>query len=176
MLPKKHKQRQTKLKLYKQGLTTLQPGNTDISGISCCPIYYLLDSVFQGAESFFIIFFVKKSVKITLNILLSFCLSLDLLPSVLVLTSYLLNVDVEDTVVRNHTQIHHSQVDSSGRGIGPSAETSTWHHTTLTRDRHLCPRRDSNSQSQQTSSRRPMPPAGGHYDWHLNILAPEFYI
>jgi hypothetical protein len=30
----------------------------------------------------------------------------------------------------------------------PVAETSTWHHTTLTRDRHPCPRRDSNPQSQ----------------------------
>jgi hypothetical protein len=28
------------------------------------------------------------------------------------------------------------------------AETSTWQHTTLTRDRHPCPRRDSNPQSQ----------------------------
>jgi len=33
-------------------------------------------------------------------------------------------------------------------------ETSTWHHTTLTRDRHLCPRRNSNLQSQQASDRR----------------------
>jgi hypothetical protein len=30
----------------------------------------------------------------------------------------------------------------------PVAETSTWQHTTLTRDRHPCPRRDSNPQSQ----------------------------
>jgi hypothetical protein len=33
----------------------------------------------------------------------------------------------------------------------PDAETSTWQHTTLTRDTHPCPRRDSNSQSQQAS-------------------------
>ena len=35
------------------------------------------------------------------------------------------------------------------------AETTTWQHTTLTRDRHPCPRRDSNPQSQQANSRRP---------------------
>jgi len=29
----------------------------------------------------------------------------------------------------------------------PVAETSTWRHTTLTRDRHSCPQRDSNPQS-----------------------------
>jgi len=39
----------------------------------------------------------------------------------------------------------------------PDAETSTWLHTTLTRDRHPCPRRDSNSQSQEASGRRPTP-------------------
>jgi hypothetical protein len=37
----------------------------------------------------------------------------------------------------------------------PDAETSTWQHTTLTRDRHPCRRRESNPQSQQRSSRRP---------------------
>ena len=37
------------------------------------------------------------------------------------------------------------------------AETSTWQHTTLTTDRHPCPRWDSNPQSQQTSGRRPTP-------------------
>jgi len=36
-------------------------------------------------------------------------------------------------------------------------ETSTWHHTTLTTDKHPCPRWDSNPQSQQTSGRRPTP-------------------
>ena len=37
----------------------------------------------------------------------------------------------------------------------PVAETSTWQHTTFTRDKHPCPRRDSNPQSQQASGRRP---------------------
>jgi hypothetical protein len=39
----------------------------------------------------------------------------------------------------------------------PVAETSTWQHTRLTTDRHLCPRRDSNPQSQQTNCHRPTP-------------------
>ena len=37
----------------------------------------------------------------------------------------------------------------------PDAETSTWQHTTLTTDRHPCPRHDSNPQFQQASGRRP---------------------
>ena len=37
----------------------------------------------------------------------------------------------------------------------PVAETSTWQHATLTRERHPRPRRDSNPQSQSASSRRP---------------------
>jgi len=38
------------------------------------------------------------------------------------------------------------------------AETSTWQHTTLTTDRHPCPRWDSNAKSsQQASGRRPTP-------------------
>jgi len=36
----------------------------------------------------------------------------------------------------------------------PHAEISTWQSTTLTRDKHSCPQRDSNPQSQQTSGRR----------------------
>ena len=39
----------------------------------------------------------------------------------------------------------------------PEAETSTWQHTTLTTDRHPCPRWDSNPQSQQACSRKPPP-------------------
>jgi hypothetical protein len=39
------------------------------------------------------------------------------------------------------------------------AETSTWQHTTVTTDRHLCCRRDSNPQSQQASGRKPTPQA-----------------
>ena len=39
----------------------------------------------------------------------------------------------------------------------PGTETSTWQHTTLTRNRHPCPQRDSNPQSQQSSCRGPTP-------------------
>jgi len=38
-----------------------------------------------------------------------------------------------------------------------NAETSTWQHTTLKRDRHPCRRRNSNPQSQQASDRRLAP-------------------
>ena len=37
----------------------------------------------------------------------------------------------------------------------PDAETSTWQHTAVTRDRYPCSRRDSNPQFQQASGRRP---------------------
>ena len=37
------------------------------------------------------------------------------------------------------------------------AETSTWQHTTLTTDKHPCPRWDSNPRSQQPSGLRPRP-------------------
>jgi hypothetical protein len=40
-------------------------------------------------------------------------------------------------------------------------EISTWQHTTLTTDKHPCPRWNSNPQSQQASGRRPR----GHRDW-----------
>jgi len=39
----------------------------------------------------------------------------------------------------------------------PIAKTFAWQHTTITRDRHPCPGRDSNPQSQQASGRRPTP-------------------
>jgi len=52
--------------------------------------------------------------------------------------------------------------DSRSHSVGllctsnePDAETSTWQQTALTRDRHQCPRRDSNPQSQQASGLRP---------------------
>jgi hypothetical protein len=39
----------------------------------------------------------------------------------------------------------------------PDSGTYTWQHSTITRDRHPCPRRDSNAQSQQASDRGPTP-------------------
>ena len=50
----------------------------------------------------------------------------------------------------------------------PNAETSTSQHTTLTTDRHPCPWRDSTSQSQQASGRRPRLRLPGHWD-RLNL-------
>jgi hypothetical protein len=58
--------------------------------------------------------------------------------------------------IHDHTQTHHTRYDSSGRVISPTQrETSTWEHTTFTRDKLPCPRRDSNPQSQQPSDRKP---------------------
>jgi len=39
----------------------------------------------------------------------------------------------------------------------PATETSTWQHTTLTRDKHPCSLRDPNPQSQQANGHRPTP-------------------
>jgi hypothetical protein len=50
-------------------------------------------------------------------------------------------------VSRTHSDTPHS-VGLLWTNDQPVAETSTWQHTTLTRDRHPCPRRDSNPQSQ----------------------------
>jgi hypothetical protein len=57
---------------------------------------------------------------------------------------------------RSHSDTSHlvGLLWTSDRSV---AETSTWQHTTLTRDRHPCPRRDSNPQSQQASGCRPIP-------------------
>ena len=44
-----------------------------------------------------------------------------------------------------------------GTSDQPDPETSTLQHTTLTTDKHSCPWRDSNPQSQQASGRRPTP-------------------
>jgi hypothetical protein len=44
------------------------------------------------------------------------------------------------------------------------AENSTWHNTTVTRDRHLCPRQDSNSHSQQATAADPRLLPRGQWD------------
>jgi hypothetical protein len=64
------------------------------------------------------------------------------------------------STIHSHTQTHHPRCDSSGRVISPTQRPlrdNNTQHTTLTRDRHPCPRRDSNPQSQQASDRRPTP-------------------
>jgi hypothetical protein len=60
-------------------------------------------------------------------------------------------------VSRSHKMPHHSRYDSSGRVISPSHRPLPDKHTTLTTDKHPCPRRDSNPQSQQASGCRPTP-------------------
>jgi hypothetical protein len=57
---------------------------------------------------------------------------------------------------RSHSGTPHS-VGLLWTSDQPHAETPTWQHTALTRDRHPCPRRDSNPQSQQANCRRPTP-------------------
>jgi hypothetical protein len=49
----------------------------------------------------------------------------------------------------------------------PVAETSTWQHTIPVRDKHPCPRRDSNPQSQQASSSKR---TRGHWDLRLRAI------
>jgi hypothetical protein len=62
--------------------------------------------------------------------------------------------------LRYHTYWTHS-VDTLGRlhwtSKYPDTETCTSQHTTLTRDKHPCPRRDSNPHSHKDSTRRPTP-------------------
>jgi len=61
---------------------------------------------------------------------------------------------VEDS--RSHSDTSH-WVELLWTSDQPDAEMSTWQHTALTRERWLSPRRDSNPQSQQATSRRPTP-------------------
>ena len=56
----------------------------------------------------------------------------------------------------SHTDTPHS-VRLFRMSDRPVAETSTWQHTALTRGGYPCPQRESNSQSQQASGRRPTP-------------------
>jgi len=53
---------------------------------------------------------------------------------------------------RSHSDTPHS-AGNLWTSEQPDADTSTWQHTTLTRDRYQCSRRDSNPQSQQASGR-----------------------
>ena len=59
-------------------------------------------------------------------------------------------------VSRSHSDTPHS-VELLPKSDQPDAVASTWQHTTHTRDRLLCPRWDSNPQSQQASGCRPTP-------------------
>ena len=57
-------------------------------------------------------------------------------------------------ICRWHTGRHIQSVGLLWDGDQPIAETSTWQHTTFTRDRQPCSRGDSKLQSQQVSGRR----------------------
>ena len=91
-------------------------------------------------------------------------------------TSYLIELEIIKfmTVIINHGVgrrevgsqglliIKASRSKATAHSVGllwtsdqPDAETSTWQHTTLTTDGHLCTRRDSKTQPQQASCRRP---------------------
>ena len=61
--------------------------------------------------------------------------------------------------LHGHTQTHtHTHAVGLLWTSGQSdADTSTWQHTPLRRDRHPCPRRDSNPKSQKASGRTPPP-------------------
>jgi len=48
----------------------------------------------------------------------------------------------------------------------PDAEATTWRHTTLTRDRYPCPRRDSNPQHSKWAVAHPRLRPGGLRDRH----------
>ena len=54
------------------------------------------------------------------------------------------------------------------------AETSTWQHTTLKRDKHPCPRWDSNPQTQQANGRRHMLQAARPLRQAYNRLQPQY--
>jgi len=57
----------------------------------------------------------------------------------------------------NDTHTHTHTVRLLWTRDQPDVENSTWHHTTLTRDRYPCTRRDPNPQTQQASGRGSTP-------------------
>jgi hypothetical protein len=66
----------------------------------------------------------------------------------------------------NHTQRRTAVGRLPWMSDQPDAETSTGQHSTLTEERHTCPRRDSNPQSQQASDGQPTP-------WTARQLGPD---
>jgi len=58
----------------------------------------------------------------------------------------------QDLLIIEALRLHWDTPHSAGllwTSDHPDAETSTWQHTTLTRNRYPCPRQDSNPQLQQ---------------------------
>jgi hypothetical protein len=64
---------------------------------------------------------------------------------------------VEVSKSHSDTHTHTQPVGLLWTSDKPDTETSTWQHTTLTRDRHPCLRWDSNLQSQHAKGCRPTP-------------------
>jgi len=77
----------------------------------------------------------------------------------LILTSfYLTVVGVEGyccTWSHSMTHTHKLSRTPLDEELAFRRDLSTWKHTTLTGDRHLCPQQDSNPKSQQANARRP---------------------
>jgi len=63
-------------------------------------------------------------------------------------------MDFPDGALRSHQLNTPNSLGILSTSVQPDAETSTWQHTTLTRDKLPCLRRDSIPQSQQASGRR----------------------
>jgi len=62
----------------------------------------------------------------------------------------------QDLIVIEASRLHSDTPHTVGllwTSDQPVAGTSTWQYTTHTRDRHLCPRRDTNPQSQQANGK-----------------------
>jgi hypothetical protein len=68
----------------------------------------------------------------------------------------LVGLDLLFGVPRSHTDTPHL-VRLPWTSDQPDEETTARHHSTLSRDRYPCPRRNSNSQFQQASGHRPTP-------------------
>ena len=82
---------------------------------------------------------------------------------------------------RFHDHTHTHSVGLLWTSYQPDSETSTWQHTTLTRDRHSCHRRDSKPQSQEASDPQihVLKRAAPGFDFlriYSNIIFPIIYV
>ena len=100
-----------------------------------------------------------KPLRQTRNDILSAGILWHFLSSFLIMTFFwLLLVGVESYCFTwSYTVAHTDSVGILWTTDKPVAETCTWQHKTLTRDRYWSSQRDSNPQSQHASSRRPAP-------------------
>jgi hypothetical protein len=87
---------------------------------------------------------------------INFLFSLSLFISFLVLTSVCLLIVALDHT-QWHTHTHTQNVDRASLDEGSARSINLYLSTHNTQNRHPCPQRDSNPQSQQASGLRPMP-------------------